>query len=293
MIKEPLEQLFEYVAQHIPSEQIMLAKQEYQKTTGGIYEDDKSYNSRMALFLEWYLLDQYAPGTHKTVLENIIEENPSSLAQEHLELYKDITNNILAIFEVKKVRDHSVIVLDLFTDEKYQVDEEDSKLVFRKNDLLQGRIIPHQEKYYFSGHFCFHPVKTQRYLKSEAKNIYLIRKIWIKELNQLEKDLLKVQKSQIKNSKLIEKVKAKIGRTDISARLEHLRNELSELEQKKEQIIEGIQQIEVGIRHLKVDKMMLEGRRLTSELINKFAYMNLKWERSRQIDITDIYKNNA
>ena len=59
MLKETLEQLFEFVAQHIPSEQIMIAKKEYQKTTGEIYEDDKSYNTRMVLFLEWYLLDQF------------------------------------------------------------------------------------------------------------------------------------------------------------------------------------------------------------------------------------------
>ena len=37
--------------------------------------------------------------------------------------------------------------------------------------------------------------------------------------------------------------------------------------------------------------MKIEGRRLISELINKLAYMNLKWERSRQIDVSDIYRN--
>ena len=42
---------------------------------------------------------------------------------------------------------------------------------------------------------------------------------------------------------------------------------------------------------LKLEKIKIEGRRLISELINKLAYMNLKWERSRQIDISDIYKN--
>ena len=72
MLKETLEQLFEFIAQHIASEQIMMAKKEYQKTTGEIYEDDKSYNTRMALFLEWYLLDQFKPGTRHTILEKII-----------------------------------------------------------------------------------------------------------------------------------------------------------------------------------------------------------------------------
>ena len=134
---------------HIPSEYIMIAKKEYQKTTGKIYEDDKSYNTRMALFLEWYLLDYYEPGTHRSILENIIEDNSSSWTLDRREACKDISNNIQALFEIKKVRDNSVTVLDLFSDEKYLVEEEDSKLVFRKNDIFQGRIFPHQDKYFF------------------------------------------------------------------------------------------------------------------------------------------------
>jgi hypothetical protein len=291
MLKESLEQLFEYVAKHIPSEQIMLAKNEYQKTTGVIYEDDKSYNTRMALFLEWYLLDNYAPETHHTILENIIKENTSAWNQDRLEIYKDISNNILALFEVKKVRENSIIVLDLFMDEKYHVEEEDSKLVFRKNDVFQGRIIPHQGKYFFSGYFCFHPSKTHRYIKGETKNFYLLQKTWRKELQRLEKILSKIQKSYSKNSKSIEKYKSKIEHTDINAKLEYLKAELSSLEEIKIQIEASIQQTEKEINLLKFEKITMEGRRLISELINKLAYMNLKWERSRQIDILDIYKN--
>jgi hypothetical protein len=291
MVKESLEQLFEYVAKHIPSEQIMLAKNEYQKTTGGIYEDDKSYNTRMALFLEWYLLDQYALDAHHTILENILNDNPISWSENQLNIYKDISNNILALFEIRKVRENSVIVLDLFTDEKYQVDEEDSKLIFRKNDVFQGRIIPYQEKFYFSGNYCFHPSKSQRYIKSETKKIYLLQKSWTKELTKLEKDLLSFQKFQLKNNKSIDKFNNKIVNTDMGAKLEYLNTELSVYVEKRTTTETNIRLKEEEINFLKRDKIKFEGRRLISEMINKLAYMNLKWERSRQIDIADIYKN--
>jgi hypothetical protein len=291
MLKESLEQLFEYVAKHIPSEQIMLAKEKYQKTTGGIYEDDKSYNTRMALFLEWYLLDNYAPETHRTILENIIEENPSSWTPDSLGIYTSISKNILALFEVRKVRENSVTVLDLLTDEKYQVDEKDSKLMFRKNDVFQGRVIPHQGNYFFSGYFCFHPNKTHRYIKGETKKILITQKEWEKELRKLEKELSKVQKSYLKNSKSIEKFKSKVERTDITAKLEYLNSELLILREIRAKIELSIQEIEDKISHLKLDKIKIEGRGLVSKLINKLAYMNLKWERSRQIDLSDIYKN--
>ena len=291
MLRETLEQLFEFVAQHIPSEQIMMAKKEYQKTTGEIYEDDKSYNSRMALFLEWYLLDQYEPGTRQTVLENIIEDNSSSWTPDRLESYKDVSKNIQALFEIKKVRDNSVTVLDLFTDEKYQIEEEDSKLAFRKNDIFQGRIVPHNDKYFFTGNFCFHPKKIQRYIKSEAKKIYLLQRSWKKELTKLEKESSKFQKLYLKNAVSIEKIKTKIERTDSGTKRDKLTGKLLGLKEDKIKIEASSQQTGKEIGHLKLEKMKIEGRRLISELINKLAYMNLKWERSRQIDVSDIYRN--
>ncbi len=292
MLKENLEQLFEFIAQHIPAEQIMQAKNEYQQTTGEIYEDDNSYNTRMALFLEWYLLDNYMPGTQRTILENIIEGNQSSWSQSHLEACQDITNNIQALFEVKKVRDNSVTVLDLFKDEKYMVDEDDSKLVFRKNDIFQGRIVPHQGKWNFTGYFCFHPSKAQHYLKDEAKKIYLLQRTWQKELAGLEKELSKKEKVSSKNSKYIEKIKTKVEHTDFGPKREKLISELLVLEENGNVMAVSTQETEKKISRLKVDTIKLEGRKLSSELINKLAYMNLKWERSRQIEISDIYKNN-
>ena len=291
MLKENLEQLFEFIAQHIPAERIMQAKKEYQKMTGEIYEDDKSYNTRMALFLEWYLLDNYIPGTHSTILENIIEENKSTWDQSHLEACQDITNNIQALFEIKKVRDNSVMVLDLFNDEKYLVEEEDSKLVFRKKDIFQGRIVPHQGKWNFTGYFCFHPSKTQSYLKDETKKIFLIQRTWQKELVALEKELSKIQKASSKNSKYIEKIKIKIERTGFGSYRDKLVTELLALEENGSELTISIQETENKITQLKIETIKLEARKLISELINKLAYMNLKWERSRQIEISDIYKN--
>jgi hypothetical protein len=287
MLKENLEQLFEFIAQHIPAEQIMQAKKEYQKMTGEIYEDDKSYNTRMALFLEWYLLDNYIPGTQRTILENIIEENQTTWIQSHLEACQDITNNIQALFEVKKVCENSVTVLDLFNEQKYIVDENDSKLVFRKNDIFQGRVVPHQGKWNFTGFFCFHPNETQRYLKDEAKKIFFIYRTWHKELAVLKKELSK----KGKKSKSIEKIKTKIERTDIGVKRDKLISELLILEEKGRQIAISTQETEKMITRLTIETIKLEGRKLISELINKLAYMNLKWERSRQIEISDIYKN--
>jgi hypothetical protein len=291
MIKEKLEKLFEFIAQHTSADKIMQAKKEYQKTTGEIYEDDKSYNTRMALFLEWYLLDNYIPETQNTILENIIEENHLKWDKNHLEACQDITNNIQALFEIKKVRDKSVKVINLFNNKKYLVDEDYSKMVFRKNDIFQGRIVPHQGKWNFTGHYCFHPSKTHRFLKNEAKKILLVNKNWQKELTDLEKVLSKKVKISSKNSKYIKKIKIKIEQKGFLLNKDKLIAQLLVLEENGNAMKNSNQETESKINRLKNNTIKIEGRKLVSEWINKLAYMNLKWERSRQIEISDIYKN--
>ena len=88
MLREILEQLFEFAAKAIPSDQILEAKKAYQKETGEIYEDDNSYNSRMALFLEWYLLDNYIMDKSQTPLEIILNEYSIFLPAKRIENYK-------------------------------------------------------------------------------------------------------------------------------------------------------------------------------------------------------------
>ncbi len=291
MLAEIIEQLFEFAAKSIPSDQILEAKKTYQKETGEIYEDDKSYNSRMALFLEWYLFDQSALDKSKTILESIIDENADGWNNDRLKIYKDITENIHGLFLAKKIKDGNVKVLNLFTDEKYLVAEKDSRLIFRKNDVFQGRIVFFQDQYHFTGNFCFHPDKTQKYINSEVKKVALIQKSYKKELAGLEKNLFKANKNLKNNEKQIENLNRKIENTAAENKIQHLSQKLSILFEERATLTKCIQNLEGEIFIVKNDKIKLEGRQQTNALINKLAYMNLKWERSRQIEISDIYKN--
>ena len=70
-----------------------------------------------------------------------------------------------------------------------------------------------------------------------------------------------------------------------------LNEKLSLLCEKKNDTNKVIQELEKDIHVLKHEKILMEGNQHINKLINKLAYMNLKWERSRQIDISDIYNN--
>ena len=291
MPQEILEQLFKFAAKTIPDEQILAAKKTYQMETGTIYEDDKSYNSRMALFLEWYLFNNYAPKSSKTVLQFLLENNSEEFTSEKLNIYKSISESIQSLFLIQKVNDGSVKAINLFTDEIYLIQEKDSLLIFRKNDIFQGRIIYFQNHFRFTGNFCFHPKKTHKYIKSEINLI-------AKKLNQYKKDLAKTEKTLLKAKTKLNQHELDIGKLNKKLQNNNSENKIAKLNQKLKLLAEEkgaqirtIQELTNQVSFIRNDKIKLEGGKQINALINHLAYKKLKWERSRQIDISDIYKN--
>ena len=291
MPQKILEQLFKFATKTIPDEQILAAKKTYQMETGTIYEDDKSYNSRMALFLEWYLFNNYAPKSSKTVLQFLLENNSEEFNSEKLNIYESISESIQSLFLIQKVHEGSVKTINLFTDEIYLIKEKDSLLIFRKNDIFQGRIIYFQNHFRFTGNFCFHPKKTHKYIKSEINLI-------AKKLNQYKKDLAKTEKTLLKAKTKLNQHELDIGKLNKKLQNNNSENKIAKLNQKIKLLVEEkgaqirtIQELTNQVSFIKNDKIKLEGGKQINALINHLAYKKLKWERSRQIDISDIYKN--
>jgi len=291
MLQEILEQLYEFAAKSIPDKQILAAKKTYQMETGTLYEDDKSYNSRMALFLEWYLFNNSTPKSSKTVLEILLENNSEEFNTDQLKIYKNISKSTQSLFLIQKVHEDGVKAINLFTDEIYLVQEKDSRLIFKENDIFQGRIIYFKKYFYFTGNFCFHPKKSHKYIKYEIKLI-------AKSLNQYKKDLAKAEKTLLKaTTKLkrhelkIENLNGKIHNIKSESKVAKLNQKLKLFVEEKETQIRTIQELRNEASFIKNDKIKNEGNKQINALINRLAYMNLKWERSRQINITDIYKN--
>ena len=291
MLQEILEQIFEFTAKSIPSEEILEAKKSYQKETGEIYEDDKSYNSRMGLFLEWYLFDNYENESSNNILELLLEKKPEAWSNDQIAKFKEINENIQGLFLVKKVNNNSVKVLNLFTDDIYLIQDKEPKLIFRKNDIFQGRIIIFQKQFHFTGNYCFHPEKTHKFIKNEIREVakFLIQNK--KDLANIENVLLKEKRILQKQEININNLKDKLKHVDSENKIKNINQEINFLNGEKEKKFQIIKDLEGEVFNIKNVKTKIEGKQKINNLLNRFSYMNLKWERSRQIDISDIYKN--
>ena len=154
MLKESLNQLIDIATSGDYSSNILDARKEYQSIAGNIYEDDKSYENRMSLFLEWYIFDRINLDTDQTLIEILLQRNKDIWPPDMLDTFKGYSHNIHGLFIVKKIKDDFIKVLNLFDSSKYIVNQSFGKLIFSKKIIFEGRLIPYNNSYYFTENFC-------------------------------------------------------------------------------------------------------------------------------------------
>lgn len=290
-MKEKIDLLIQIITDDHDSKDILEAKRVYQKLAGEIYEDDKSYEARMGLFLEWYIFDRKTPGKEKTPLELLIEQNDVGGLVDELKSIHEFSNNINGLFIIKKIRDKEVVALNLFDDKKYSVKEDKDNFIFHKNDLFEGRIVFHEGNYFFTGNLCFHPKEAEKFVKSEIKKINIFRDGYLKELKKINSNLKDLNSRLDKNAKEIDKLNGKVKKLKSMDKIGPLNEKLDALKKERSEWIQQISKLEVDKSIVENQKIKNEIGSLASQLIQRLSYMNLKWERSRQIDIHDIYRD--
>lgn len=289
MIRENINQLIEEITRDYPQDDIFQAKKKYQKISGEIFEDDKSFESRMGSFLEWYTFDRICPESATTPLQQYLQG--TSITPESRELAQAISQSIHGLFIAKKVKNDHVVVIDVMDNEKYQVLENEGSILFNSDDLFEGRLIPYREQYYFTHHFCYHPKPTVGFVLSKVKKLIASEKEALAIEKQLQKSIVSPQKSLAKTIAKLEKVNGKLAGTTKEKKLQSLKEEIAQLETQKEQWETQISNIENQLITLRTETIEGEHRKNRFNLIRKLSYMSLKWERSRQIDVRDIYQD--
>ena len=290
-MKEKLDQLIQKTTQGKFAEDILTARKDYQKTAGEIYEDDKSYESRVGMFLEWFIFDRLDPETRLTPLETLIRDNGSEGLPKELNNIQEIATNIHGLFVIKKIRYKEVVVLNLFDDKKYTVRESEGSILFQKNELVEARIILNNKEYHFSGNFCFHPKEALKFIKGEVKKISSLREGYLKDLKKINSELKDATSKLDKNAREIEKFNSKIDKSKSEEKSKVWSEQLKGLKIIRTELMSRASDIELLKTNMETEKLKNEINQLSNELIQRLNYMNLKWERSRQIDLQDIYRN--
>ena len=74
-------------------------------------------------------------------------------------------------------------------------------------------------------------------------------------------------------------------------KIQSLKDDISVLDKQKEQLEAQVSDLENHLSQLRTVTIEGENKQNRFLFIRKLSYMSLKWERSRQIDVRDIYQD--
>jgi len=169
-ISKYIERLIEFSTKGAFLKEMEKAKNEFFHPDAHVFEDDRVFERRMALFFDWYVFDRKLKDG-KTPLTLYIDEHASKMSPEDNAAFQGFLKYNHSLFEVLSNTKKIIIVKDLFTKKRHSIHEEENPLFFQKRLLLEARIIPLKDKEYFSGAFCFHPPEVKKLLSKELKKL--------------------------------------------------------------------------------------------------------------------------
>ncbi|MCX5868681.1 MAG: hypothetical protein NT009_14600 [Proteobacteria bacterium] len=163
------EKLIAFFSTEESSPDLTQARGEYFSLINPFPTDGPLYESRLALFLDWFIFDRkYRNG--QTAVQYYYEVHASRLNPEENEIFRNFLNHLHSIFHVKQINTPEIKIQDLVDQQVYAVFERRS-LNIQEGDLCDCRLIPFQGNIYFTGAFCYHPREVLPFLKRLLKPV--------------------------------------------------------------------------------------------------------------------------
>ncbi len=166
-----LDRVVSWATQERFKEDVAAARKDFFHLTGGeVFEDDRSVESRLAAFVDWYVFDRPRGETGFTPARAFVEEQTREMHPTEVPIYRGFTETVRGLFELKKfAKNDRLRVRELLADKEYEVFERRALAGLGKGDVFEARLIPFQGDLLFSSAFCYHPRAAKKQIVAEVK----------------------------------------------------------------------------------------------------------------------------
>jgi hypothetical protein len=177
MFHATYEKMVQFASQGALAEELRRARSEFIARTGDLFESDASYERRIAMFLEWYVLDRTVTDQpNATPAKLYIDSVLAAHTTPEITEMRNLTRTVLSLFEFKRAKNDQLRVVDLLSGEKIEVFERRKPAGLESGDILEARLVPQGDRYMFSESYAVHPreakkpilTATKRFRKSKA-----------------------------------------------------------------------------------------------------------------------------
>lgn len=170
MYQSQLDALIAFASSERLKDELLKAKAEYFAGTGEIFEDDRSFEMRMASFLDYYVFDRVIPASGKTPAQMFLEQG-KDLPAADLAIRRGLIETKHSLWEVRKISKELIRLRDLFVGKDIDVYERRQPAGLKKGDVLEARLIPIDGRFLFSPAFCFHPIEAKKPVAKELRRL--------------------------------------------------------------------------------------------------------------------------
>jgi hypothetical protein len=140
--------------------EIRRARTEYDEQRGRIYDDDELFETHMALFLEWYVLERPVVGSDPPIV-HLLREGP--VAEAERPLLEALARSQRSLYEyIDEVARGQVLLRDLVLDGLWRVAKGPLGDGLDVGDLFEARLVPWEGGVRFGPSFFFHPREARR-----------------------------------------------------------------------------------------------------------------------------------
>ncbi len=166
-----LEELTTWATPESSKGDLLLARKEYFRRNGEVFDDDRVLEMRMTAFLEHYVCDRVAPHLGVTPARARYHEALKHETPERATAWRAFAETVHGLFEVKKLSSGSVRLRGLFSRLDFVVSERRQVVGLREGDVLECRLIPFGGTWVFSWAWCFHAHQVAKLIKSQARRL--------------------------------------------------------------------------------------------------------------------------
>jgi hypothetical protein len=163
------ERLLAWATAEPRKERLLAARRQHFGAYGEPHEEDRTYEARLIGMLDFYLYDFRALPGAPTTIELFLESEGPALPAAEREAYRVLAGCVHGLFEVRKLREGSLRLRDVFSRRDHEVTERRQPVGLEKGDVLEARLLPFEGGLFFSGAFLYHPREVRRRILAEVK----------------------------------------------------------------------------------------------------------------------------
>ena len=170
MFQTQLDRLLAWASGPERQQEILQAKAAFFLRHGEVHEEDRTFEARLGLFVEYYLFDRPLDGEGATPAQAFLDLHRSELEAADIPVFESFLRTVHGVFEVRKLgTKQGLKIREVISGKEYEILERRGLVGLSKGDILEARLIQAGEQHLFSGHFLYHPAEARKAILAEAK----------------------------------------------------------------------------------------------------------------------------